>query len=499
LATTSQLRDLSEVFVAFRGERPLSEQVYDTLRDAILAGRLAPGIKLPSTRALASALAVSRTTTQLAYDQLLAEGYLTARVGSGTFVARDCSDRPDASAAPSPATHAAPVARSDYAARLAAIRTRWRGVTRATDAEIRFRVGVPDSRLLSRKIWVRLIADAASDTSSTATEYGRTGGSPELRRAIAAYLEPARGVRCDPSQVVIVSGIQQGLGLVSRVLANPGDAALLEDPGYLGAASAFAAEGLRAVPVPIDDEGMDLDRVPEQALDGVRLAYVTPSHQFPTGSILSYPRRRALLHWAKSRGVFVFEDDYDSEFRFEGRPIESLYSLDDSGTVIYAGTFSKTIFPALRIGYLVLPPSLVESVAAAKWLAGFGNPSLEQRAVARFIEDGHYGRHVRRCRVQYARRRDRLLHELERRFGESIELGGQRAGLHVLVRFPDVPCTRVQDLVDAAAREGLEVQRADVFYATPPPEAALVLGYASLDEATIEEGVKRLARAVRDP
>jgi len=492
----AQKLNLTEVFVSLRGDRPLSEQVYTALRDGILGGRLAPGAKLPSTRALAASLAVSRTTTQLAYDQLLAEGYLTARVGSGTFVAGDWSERPATAELQSLLAEGAATPQSDYAARLAEVRTRWRGVTRNTDAEIRFRLGVSDASLLASKTWARLIAACASDTSPAATDYGRTGGAPELRRAIAAYLEQARGVRCDSRQIVIVSGIQQGLGLVTRLLANPGDAALHEDPGYLGAATTFAAEGLRVVPVPIDDEGMALERVPEATLARVKLAYVTPSHQFPTGAVLSFPRRRALLAWAKSRGCFVFEDDYDSEFRFEGRPIESLYALDDSSTVIYAGTFSKTVFPALRIGYLVLPPSLADSVATAKWLAGFGNPSLEQRALARFIEDGHYGRHVRRCRVQYARRRDRLLREVLRRFGASIELCGERAGLHVLARFPALPATRIPALVEAAARESLEVQRADVFYSTPPAEAALLLGYASLDEDAIAEGVKRLARAV---
>jgi GntR family transcriptional regulator / MocR family aminotransferase len=493
-----ELRRLTEIFVSLGRDRPLQEQVYRAIRGAILSGRLAPGVKLPSTRALAGALAVSRTTTQLAYEQLLAEGYLTARIGSGTFVAEGSIEEPAKTNPTTTSGAAAKVAMSRYAERLTLVRARWRGVNRSRKAEIRFRVGVSDSTLLPRKLWSRIVAEAARDPAPEANEYGKTAGSFELRRAIATHLEQARGVEAAPQQIVIVSGIQQGLGLVSRLFANPGDAALIEDPCYLGASTAFAAEGLHCVPVPVDDDGMNLDRIERRAPRKVRLIYVTPSHQFPTGAVLSFPRRQALLTWARARGAVVFEDDYDSEFRFEGRPIESLYALDRTATVIYAGTFSKTMIPALRIGYLVLPPALVESVATAKWLAGFGNPSLEQRALARFIEEGHYGRHVRRCRLQYSRRRATLVGALERHFGDSIELGARGAGLHLLVRFKGLSAARAHSLVEAAAREHLEVQRADAFYQSRPPrETELVLGYACLNDAQIEQGVSRLARAVR--
>jgi GntR family transcriptional regulator/MocR family aminotransferase len=495
---TRELRRLTEIFVSLARDRPLQDQVYRALRGAILSGRMAPGLKLPSTRALAGALSVSRTTTQIAYEQLLAEGYLTARIGSGTFVADSWTEQPAKHGPTTTSTTTTSVAMSEYAERLTLVRARWRGVSRSKTAQISFRLGTSDSSLMPRRIWSRFVAEAARDPTPEANEYGRTAGSLELRRAIASYLEQVRGIRAGPEQIVIVTGIQQGLGLISRLFANPGDAALVEDPGYLGASTVFAAEGLRLVPVPVDEDGMHLEGIGRRATRRARLIHVTPSHQFPTGAVLSFPRRQALLSWARARGAVVFEDDYDSEFRFEGRPIESLYALDDTATVIYAGTFSKTMIPALRIGYLVLPPPLIESVATAKWLAGFGNPTLEQRALARFIEEGHYGRHVRRCRLQYSRRRDTLVAELERHFGAAVDVGARGAGLHLLVRFPGLPVTQSQHLVEVAAREGLEVQRADVFYQSkPPPEAELVLGYACLNDAQIEDGVARLARAMR--
>jgi GntR family transcriptional regulator/MocR family aminotransferase len=380
------------MFVSLDGPGPMFQRVYEALRAEILEGRLGPGARLPSSRSLAGDLGVSRTTVLLAYDQLLAEGYVDGRVGSGTYVA---SELPEvALSAEAPATGESP--HEPVPARLSSYGRR------AVDADVMvparagavrydFRYGLPPVEEFPHETWRRLLARRARSASLNSLRYGPSAGIPKLRVAIADYLRRSRAVACTPEQVVVVNGSQQALDLAARVLVDPGDAVVIEEPHYQGARKVFQAAGARLVPVPTDAEGLDPSKLPIDAdADGARLLYVTPSHQFPTGATMTLCRRLALLAWAERAGVYVLEDDYDSEFRYEGRPVESMQGLDRAGRVIYAGTFSKVMFPSLRVGYLVLPQPLVEPFAAAKWLTDRHTPTLEQEALADFLAEGHF-------------------------------------------------------------------------------------------------------------
>ncbi|MGH2389613.1 MAG: PLP-dependent aminotransferase family protein, partial [Chloroflexota bacterium] len=310
------------------------------------------------------------------------------------------------------------------------------------------------------------------------------------------YLRRARAVRCTPEQVLIVNGSQQALDLLARVCLDPGDAVVLEDPGYLGARRAFAAQGARLLPVPVDASGAvvdALDRVAERATP--RLVYVTPSHQYPTGTVMSLPRRLALLRWARAKRALVLEDDYDSEFRYSGRPVEAMQGLDNSGTVVYIGTFSKVLFPSLRMGYLVLPPSLVEAVSAAKWLSDRYTATLEQQVLADFFAEGHFERHLRAMRLVYQARHDAFLEGLRRELGDLILPPEAGTGLHTLVtlRAP-LP---MDELTAGAERVGVGIYPAAPYYLRPPEQASLLMGYTGLSEQAIEEGLRRLGREAR--
>jgi GntR family transcriptional regulator/MocR family aminotransferase len=326
--------------------------------------------------------------------------------------------------------------------------------------------------------------------------YAPSNGYLPLRQMVAEYLRRTRAVRCDPDQVLIVNGSQQALDLLARVCLDPGDAVLLEDPGYLGARRAFIAHGATLLPAPVDGQGLVVDH-----LDGAagarspRLLYVTPSHQFPTGALMSLPRRLALLRWARARGTLVLEDDYDSEFRYSGRPVEALQGLDSTGTVIYIGTFSKVLFPALRLGYLVLPPGLLEAVNTAKWLSDRYTAMLEQQVLADFFAEGHFERHLRAMRLVYQERRDAFLAALERELGDLTLPPLAETGLHALVRLRTPVAENA--LVARAAALGVAIYPARPYYLQPPAETALVMGFTGLTERRIAEGMRRLGRALR--
>jgi GntR family transcriptional regulator/MocR family aminotransferase len=303
-------------------------------------------------------------------------------------------------------------------------------------------------------------------------------------------------VMCEADQVLVVNGSQQALDLVARVLLDPGDPVVLEEPHYLGAWWAFHVAGARLIPARVDDEGLDVATLAPSAARA-RLAYVTPSHQFPTGVVMSLTRRLALLEWARAHEAWVVEDDYDSEYRYEGRPIEAVQGLDRAGRVIYIGTLSKVLFPALRLGYLVLPPALVDACRAAKWVMDRHSPTLEQEVLADFIADGHFERHLRRSRTRYATRRAAVLAALAEHLGERVEVVGANAGVHLLVWLSDVAPRALPRVVEAARREGVGVYPIAPYYFRPPRRAGLILGYAALDERRIREGIARLARVVR--
>jgi GntR family transcriptional regulator/MocR family aminotransferase len=486
------------MFVKIDAAGTLYQQVYQALRGEILSGQLAPGSRLPSTRGLARELGVSRNTVLLAYEQLLAEGYAVGQVGSGTYVA---AALPEAPLSPVRVPRQAISTQACTMPHLSAYGRRMLGeplVPPPSMAAHRyavrydFRYGLPAVEEFPHAIWRRLLARCARAVSPEALHYGPPEGHAPLRQAIADYLRRARAVVCTPEQIVVVNGSQQALDLVARVLLDPGDQVVIEEPQYQGARRVFLAAGAPLITVPVDTEGLQTVALPPPVA-GARLVYVTPSHQFPTGAIMSLARRLALLAWAEQAGSYVIEDDYDSEYRYAGRPVEAVQGLDRSGRVIYVGTFSKVLFPALRLGYLVLPTALVAPFTAAKWLTDRHTSTFEQAVLTEFIGEGHFERHLRRLRTRHAARRVALLEALATYLGQRVEVSGANAGVHLLVWLHDVAPHQVGALLENAARAGVGLYPVAPYYLAPPPRAGLLLGYASMTTGEIRAGIRCLA------
>jgi GntR family transcriptional regulator / MocR family aminotransferase len=471
---------------------PLYRQLYDGLRGAILCGKLPAGTRLPATRALAEELGVSRNTVANAFDQLHAEGYLEGRVGSGTYVSRAL---PDELLAVGSVAAASPAAQrrglSQRGTSLAATR-----VSHARDATLvrPFRPGLPDFATFPAEDWARLLARHWQQASPALLSYGDPAGFRPLRETLAAYIGAARGVRCTAEQLIVVAGSQQALDLTARVLLDTGDPVWIEDPGYVGARGALQSAGARLVPVPVDAEGLDV-AAGVGCCPQARLAYVTPSHQYPLGVTMSLPRRLALLEWARRAGAWVVEDDYDSEYRYASRPLPSLQGLDDDGCTIYIGTLSKVLAPTLRLGYLVVPPGLADTFANARALADRHGQTVEQAALAEFIADGQLARHIRRMRVAYQERRDALLGAAQQQLAGLLEVEPADAGMHLIGWLPegsdDVAVARI------AARYGVDAPPLSAF-ALEPCRPGLLLGYAAYPPEAILKGVATLAQALRE-
>src|ERR1041384_1886374 len=417
-------------------ETPLYRQLYDCLRKAILTGQLAPGARLQSSREIAKELEVSRNTVVNAFEQLLAEGYLEGQVGSGTYVSR---------ALPEELLHVKTLTRSYTRAGGKGPGLSERGkvfaafaanVPRSPERVRAFQSGVPALDSFPFEAWSKLAARHWRRPANSLLGYGEPQGHAPLRRAIASYLGVARAVRCTPEQVIVVDGAQMAFDLIARVLLDPGDTAWVEEPGYLGARAALVASGARLVYVPVDEEGLDVAAGARLAANA-RLIYVTPSHQFPLGMTTILPRLPALLEWGSRAGAWVMEDDFDSEYRYEGRPIASLQGLDNDGRVVYIGTFSKFLFPSLRLGYIVAPPALVDAFLAARAMVGRHSPSVEQAILTDFIEEGHFGRHIRRMRMLYAERQTLLIEALEKECGDLLEVEPSAAGIQPLAWLPE--------------------------------------------------------------
>jgi GntR family transcriptional regulator / MocR family aminotransferase len=476
-----------------RSQVPLQTQLYRALREAILHGRLRPGLRLPATRLLARDLRIARNTVVAVFEQLAAEGYLAARVGAGTVVA---PLRPEA------LLHAQPPARrsasgdapglSRRGAALAAVR---RGGPDAggKSAARAFQVGLPAVDQFPIELWARLLARRVRMPTRSALGYDYAAGLPALCEAIAQYLGAARGVVCRPEQVIVVAGAQAGLDLACRLLLDPGDAAWMEEPGYLGARGALLAASATLVPVPVDDEGLDVAAGAQAAPNG-RLVYTSPSHQHPLGVTMSLARRLALLEWAARMRAWVLEDDYDSEYRYGGRPLAAMQGIDATGRVIYVGTFSKTMFPALRVGYLVVPPPLVEPFGIAMRHTGHSAPVAVQAALADFIGEGHFAAHVRRMRVLYASRQARLL-RAARRHG-LVDVRPAEAGMHLVAALP--PDADDVAIAARAVEAGVVVRPISTQYLGRPDRRALLLGYAGVPEREIDRGIELLARVLQE-
>ena len=494
---------------------PLQRQLYAALRGAILEGRLAPGIRLPGTRGLAESLDVSRTTVALVFDQLRAEGYLRGQQRRGTFVAHVVPDdhlrarpggEPPAACRPALARSraAGPIVPADVEssrpqtshrgrllASLSVTSSPMHGVTGARA----FRLGTPALDHFPLQLWGRLLARRWRRLTAAQLAYAEPHGHPPLRAAIAEYLRQARAVNCDERQVIVVSGAQQAFDLCARVLLDPGDVAAIEDPGYRGTRAALLAAGAALAPIPVDADGLDVAALDALAVTP-RLACVTPSHQFPLGVTLSAARRLALLQWARRRGAWVVEDDFDSEYRFRGRPLPSLQGMDLEGRVVYVGTFSKTLFPALRLGYVVVPPELVEPFAQARAAVDRHPSSLEQAVVADFIAEGHFARHVRRMRGLYAERQDTLLRLLAERASSWLEAQPVDAGMHLVgwlhAGHDDAALAR------AAHARGVVVSPLGALSIVPRSRGALLLGFAGFDAPAMTRAIEVLCDVVRD-
>ncbi len=466
-------------------DQTLTNWLYGELRSAILDGRLAPGSRLPASRDFASQYELSRGTVVSVLERLQAEGYVTSRVGFGTWVNRVEVPRPARQPTTAPA----------YIRRVISTYKRpqpW--IDLAFVEGVRpFRIGVPAMNEFPSEVWGRIAADRARNFRSWLKKEADRRGYRPLRDAIAEYLRTSRGVRCTAEQVVIVSSIQQALDLLARLLLKKGDPIWMEDPGYFGARIAFENVGARLVAVPVNEEGLSVSAGMKICPDA-RGAYVTPAHQFPLGVTMSLERRMALLSWASRAGAFVIEDDYDSEYRFEGPPMPSLQSLDNHSSVIFIGSFSKTLFPALRVGYVVLPAPLVDSFVGLRYRTDFRNSSFDQAVLCDFITDGHLARHLRRMRNLYGERLATLKEGARQHLGGLLEISDVRAGLYTIGYLKNgMSSRRAEELAEA---QGIEVIGVDRCTLKRPDPKALLLGFGGFDEPAIRQGLIRLARAL---
>lgn len=466
------------------GNSPLYQQIYSFLRQQILSAQLPLGTRLPPTRELAKQLGLSRNTVVAAFEQLLMEGYLEARVGAGTYVAHNLPERflqvEKTSEKPTRGVKRGLSKRGEMLAQTPVTVRRPRIVGA-------FRTGLPDFRLFPFEVWAGLESKLWRKPPTGLLDYADPAGYLPLRQAIAEHLRETRGVRCEAEQVIVIQGSQQGLDLTARMLLDPGDAVWVEDPGYLGAKGAFSAAGAKLVPVPIDSEGLQVEQG-QRLSPKARLAYMTPSHQYPLGLTLSLSRRLALLEWAAGAGAWILEDDYDSHYRYVGRPLASLQGLDQEERVIYLGTFSKVMMPGLRLGYMVVPPDLVEAFVAGRALLDRHPPGIEQAVLTEFIVQGHLGRHIRRTRGIYSERKDVLVSELEQHFAGQLEIVSAEAGLHLAAWMLGDDLEASQK----AAQEGLEALAVSAYRINPAARGALMLGFAPLQPEEIKSAIQQL-------
>ncbi|MGR3994249.1 MocR-like pyridoxine biosynthesis transcription factor PdxR [Pseudomonas sp. 1121_17] len=488
--------------------RGLSLQLYQALRARVLDGRLSSGTRLPASRDLAKVLALSRNSVMRAYDQLYAEGYIETRVGDGTYVSRlpklstevSTGLYPGLSTGLSTIVHKSTEDLSSNASSSVPLdRLKNHHLPMPRNGPPRaFRVGVPAFDLFPFDVWAKLHAGFWRNPDPARLGYGDPAGELQLRELIAAYLRQSRGISCTAGQIVITSGAQQAITLCAQLLVQPGQAVAVENPGYRAAGHAFAIAGGQVKGVPVDAEGLDCARL-EQLLD-CRVAYVTPAHQYPTGVTMSLARRLQLLAWAERSDGWIIEDDYDGEYRYSGAPLAPLAALDQQGRVLYVGTFGKIAFPALRLGYLVLPQSLVEPFSQARALAVRHSEVGTQSVMAQFMALGHFQRHIRRMRRAALSRRDVLKAGWPTTVAGLGTMPEVAAGLHVMVPVDNF--AREQELVVLAEAAGVEVNPLSGYWLADSDEpvdnrAGLVLGFAAVPEAQIADAVMRLRKAWR--
>ncbi|WP_332302732.1 MocR-like pyridoxine biosynthesis transcription factor PdxR [Rhizobium sp. GR12] len=474
--------------------RPIlgAKRIYQTLKEQITDGVFGDGGSLPSSRSLAEELGVSRTTVTAAYEQLQAEGFVEVRQGMRPRITRTAGTAPPV--IPRNSASVAPLTLSSYGERIQTCVPWSAGPSRPLIAD--FRHGNLSGDDFPTAAWNRAMLGVLRSRTATLT-YADPRGSQRLRMALQGYLWRARMIRCDLDQIIVVNGSQQGLDLCARLLLDEGDRFVIEDPCYEMAAHVFSSSGAEAAPVRVDAAGMDTDRL--AGIDA-RLAYVTPSHQFPLGGVMPVARRYQLLEWAQFSGTYIIEDDYDSEFRYDISPVPPLYALEDNVCVIYCGTISKTLSPGLRLGYLVVPAGMSDVFAKAKMLMDRHTPAPQQEALAELIENGTYEAHIRRIRRRNRERRETLLNAIIRRFGDRVAIEGADAGLHLVVWLKGVPLDKEPKILERATQMGIGLYPISALYCSRSPSlpdcVGLVMGYSALDVRSIERGIHILWDAV---
>jgi GntR family transcriptional regulator/MocR family aminotransferase len=468
---------------------PLHRQLYGAIRELVLAGRLLPGSRLPSSRALADELEVSRNTVLLALEQLASEGYVEGRLGSGSYVPNELPDPVPAPTQKRGQQRAAPPKLSARGRELAL-----RGAQRPVRSGL-FSTGLPDTSDFPFELWSRLAAKCWRHPDQELIAARDPRGHRALRAAIADYLRTVRAVHADAEQVIVVSGARQAVDLTARVLLDPGDAVWLEEPGWPGNRAVLEAAGAKLIPVPVDAEGMRIGG------GRAKLACVAPSHQYPLGVIMSLARRLELLAWARQAEAWIIEDDYDSEFRYAGPPLAALQGLDQDGRVIYVGSFSKVMFPSLRLGYLVVPPAMLDDFARARTTLDDHPASAMQPVLAEFIAAGHFAAHVRRMRKRYAGRQQELLRAAEHHLDGLLILAPDPAGMHLVADLAPALAKRMRDTEAArrAANIGISTPALSSYYMGRADRQGLLLGYAATPDRAIEPATRRLAQALRAP
>ena len=470
---------------------PIYRQLYEWFRLAILVGQLRPGQRVPSTRSLAADLKVSRIPVSSAYEQLLAEGYFETFVGAGTCVSRSI---PDDASKPTIGKTAGAMREvpSTTALRKVSHRVALMRIPAQTWSNklVAFRVSLPALEHFPASVWAQMLNRHSRKPTRQLMAYGDAKGYMPLRESIAEYLGAARAVRCEPSQILVTTGSQQGLQLSAQVLLDTKDRVWIEEPGYPGARQALMMAGAKLVPVPVDHEGLDVAEGIRRA-PSARAVYITPSHQYPLGVTMTATRRMRLLNWATRSGAWIIEDDYDSEYRLGGRPIASLQGLDTDARVIYIGTFSKVMFPALRLGYVVVPKDLVEAFSTARDATDQFSSTLYQAALADFIREGHFARHIRRMRMLYTERRTALVATIRQRLKDKLTVIGAEAGMHMVALLPRGSSDVAISL--RASEVGISAMPLSSCCVKPPLVGGLILGYGGTDARQIHDGIRRLA------
>jgi GntR family transcriptional regulator / MocR family aminotransferase len=476
------------------GKTPRYRQLYEWFRRAILAGQLRPGQRVPSTRSLAAELNVSRIPVSSAYEQLHGEGYLETFVGAGTCVARSIPSDASNPAVWKVSVASGQVSQSKVPRRISRRVALMRVAAQTWSSNLgAFRVSLPALEHFPTRVWSKLVNRYSRNQTRQLMAYGDAMGYWPFREAIAEYLGAVRAVRCDPSQILVTTGSQQGIQLSAQVLLDAKERVWIEEPGYPGARQALMTVGAQLIPVPVDQEGLNVAEGIRRARNA-HAAYITPSHQYPLGVTMNATRRMLLLNWAARSGAWIIEDDYDSEYRFGGRPIPSLQGLDTGARVIYVGTFSKVMFPALRLGYVVVPKDLVDAFSTARDANDQFSSTLYQAVMTDFIREGHFARHIRRMRILYNQRRTALVEAIRQQMGDKLEVIGAEAGMHLVALLPP----SVSDLAISrkAAELGISAMPLSSCYAKPPVRGGLILGYGGTDAPQIHEGMRKLRMSI---